>query len=87
MTVQSVSLAARGLDAVLLVARRPGSAIGVDLCRARLVEVGLIDLAGLRLGSQLIEFLAGLGKGGSVSLISRCGACVSIPARVPSGFG
>lgn len=58
LTVQSVSLAARSLDAVLLVARRPGSAFGVDLCRARLVEVGQIDLAGLRLGSQLVEFLA-----------------------------
>lgn len=55
------ALAARGVDAVLLAARRPGAAVGVNLSETSLVEVGQFDLAGQRLGPQLFKRLAGLG--------------------------
>ena len=54
------ALAARCINQVLLTARRPGAAVGVDLREARLVELGQLDLAGLRLAPQLVEHFSGL---------------------------
>lgn len=68
------ALAAQSIDAVLLATRCPGAAVGVDLRKARFVEVGQLDLAGLRMGPQLVELLAGLGKGNGISLFLSCGA-------------
>ena len=65
------ALAARGIDAVLLASWCPGTAVGVDLRETGLVEVGQFDLACLRLGSQFVEFFAGLGEGGGVSLFFK----------------
>lgn len=62
------ALAAQGFDEVLLVSWCPGAAVKVDLRETGLVEVGQLNLAGLRLALQLVELLAGSGEGGRVSL-------------------
>ena len=72
------------LDAVLLAARRPGAAaVGVNLSEAGLVEVGQHDVTSLRLRSQLVDCLAGLGELGFISLFLDSGGCVSTPNPWP----
>jgi hypothetical protein len=51
------AFAARGLDAVLLATNGPGAAVGVDLRKTGLIEVGQVDLTRLRLRPERIYLL------------------------------
>ena len=64
-------LAAQGIDQVLLAARRLGAAVGMHLSETGFVEVGQLDLAGLRLCPQSLEFFSGLLESGGVPLFFK----------------
>ena len=61
------ALATRGLNAVLLATHGPGAAVGVNLRKADLIEVGQTDLTGLRLRPQGFDLLSTALKGGVIS--------------------
>jgi hypothetical protein len=77
------ALPARCLDAVLLAAGCPCTAVGVDLREAGFVEVDQLNGSCLRLIPQRLEFFPTVLEGGVISLFLCCGGCASTPNPLP----
>jgi len=61
------ALPPQGLNAVLLATNAPSAAVGVDLRKASLIEVGQIDLARLRLLPERLYLLETALEGDGIS--------------------
>lgn len=60
-------LATWGMDAMLLTATYPSTAVGVNLCKACLIEVGQLHFPWLHTLHQQLDVFAGLFEGNGIS--------------------